>query len=555
MKNFNLFLLSLVTLILSGCSKPSMSIIQYLPCQTEKKSDWGFVDSKGNVVCADMFKNQPSFVREGVFTIQESNDLYTLYAFDAKKPAILLEDLKYVGSPRGGLLPICRKDSRIEIIDTKGQTKFTLSPIDNKPIRACGSLFRHGYLIVVTEDGKNGLINASGKVIIKPEYDVLLPLNKNFIFSSKNGEINFINEKGEKCENWKKEDIESCLTFDWYEEKPIEHFVVSKDDRLFIYSLKGEQILKCPDRVKNITEIRNGFFVYQGEDGYGVMNFKGERIVNDKYMTIRILDDGFLARRDEEHDCELINKKGEVVSKINDMKPIFRMDGFPNVGVDGNDEYVLDKTFVPVHKNALYHIVVEDKYSENIQSDYFDIDYVVGLVSTAKETTLYDANVILGKKLQESSFLKMQKIDNYNQNFCMIPNYAFSPLYRVNLIVYFDRTSFKEVYKDVAVQRYDYYYGYYNDTERQFSHYDKNPEAVINRLAFQVFVPNGKEDAFFKKLCDALDNKYTKVKDAESDSMSEDNIATFGGYIYTDNQVTYEVCLKDDEISLEIYPK
>lgn len=547
-------LLGITAVFVTSCSKTSTNTIQYLPCQTEKNADWGFVDSKGNVVCADMFKEQPSFVREGVFSVKESNGLYTLYAFDVKKPTILLEDLKYVGSPRGGLLPICRKDSRIEIIDTKGQTKFTLLPIDNKPVRLCGSLFRHGYLIVATEDGKNGLVNNSGEVIIKPEYNFLLPLNKDFIFATKDGDLFFLNEKGEKYGDWKDEDLKNTSTFDWLGESPIEYLVVIKDDRRFLFNQKGEQILKCPDRVKDIVEIRNGYFVYKGDDGYGVMDFKGERIINDKYMTIRILDDGFLARRDEEHDYELINKKGEVVSKINDMKPIYRMDGFSNVGVDGNDEYVLDKTFVPVHKNALYQVAVEDKFSENIQSDYFDIDYVVELVSTAKETTLYDANVILGKKLQESSFLKMQKIDNYNQNFCMIPNYAFSPLYRVDLIVYFDRTSFKEVYKDVTVQRYNYYYGYYNDTERQFSHYDKNPEAVINRLAFQVFVPDGKEDAFFKKLCDALDHKYTKVKDAESDSMSEDNVATFGGYIYTDNQATYEVCLKD-EISLEIYPR
>ena len=57
----------------------------------------------------------------------------------------------------------------------------------------------------------------------------------------------------------------------------------------FLFNQKGEQILKCPDRVKDVTEIRNGYFVYKGEDGYGVMDFKGERIINDKYIIKRII--------------------------------------------------------------------------------------------------------------------------------------------------------------------------------------------------------------------------------------------------------------------------
>lgn len=554
MRKLLFILLSIIIVITTSCSRTSTNKIQYLPCKTERKADWGFVDMKGNVVCADMFKNQPSYVRDGVFSVQESNGLYTLYAFDAKKPTILLEDLKYVGSPREGILPICKKDGRIEIIDTKGHTKFTLQSVNNTPISEAFSYFMYGYLLIATEDGKQGLVNNKGNIIIKPEYDRLLPLNKNFIFAVKNNDMFFIDENEKKYTDWKEDDIKNLLTFDWYEQ-PIEYIVVSKDDRLILYNQKGKQVLKCNDRVKGISEIKNGYFVYEGEDGYGVMNLKGERIVNDKYMGIKILNDGFIAKRDEKHDYELINKKGEVVNKIDDMEQVYLIDGFSYIGVDGSEVYVLNKAFVPAHKNALYQIVVgEYSYSDFIRSDYFDVDYVVGLVSTAKETSLYDKDVVFGKKLQDCSFLKQQSIDNYNRDYCRIPNYISSPLYSVNLKVYFDRTSYKSVYKNVTVERYNYYYGWYDDTQRQFSHYEKNPEAVINKLEFEITVPDSKEYDFFKKLCATLEHKYTTVKKVE-DSIDDYGAYNRGYNIYADNHATYTVTTAEETIILEISQK
>lgn len=120
-KTYFFFIMSVLAIIVTGCSNVS-SNIQYIPCKTDKKADWGFVDKQGNVVADDMFKDQPSYVRDGVFSVQEADDLYTLYAFDTKKPTIILENLVFVGSPRNGLLPVCKKDHRIEVIDTKGHT-------------------------------------------------------------------------------------------------------------------------------------------------------------------------------------------------------------------------------------------------------------------------------------------------------------------------------------------------------------------------------------------------------------------------------------------------
>ena len=224
MKKSYLFpLLSILMLVVCSCSNTS-SNVEYLPCKVEKKSDWGFVDPQGHVVCDDMFKNQPSFVRDGIFAVEEASDLYTLYAFDTKKPTIILEDLKFVGSPRDGLLPICKKDKWIEVIDTKGTTKFELNKIDGKTVKSCSPKFQFGYLIVETEEGTYGMVNTDGKLLLKTDYTLLQPLKKNYILAIKaDGEVYsedgvaaapldednvyMINENGQKYDGWKKEDL------------------------------------------------------------------------------------------------------------------------------------------------------------------------------------------------------------------------------------------------------------------------------------------------------------------------------------------------------------
>lgn len=533
-------MLCVLAVTIVSCANTS-SNIQYLPCQTEKNTDWGFVDAHGNVVCADMFKNQPSYVREGLFNIKESNGTYTLYTFDVKKPSILLENLAFVGSPRNGLLPLCRKDNRIEIINTKGQTIFELNKLDGKAVKACGCIFRHGYLIVQTEDGLCGLVNTKGKMVLKPKYSLLLPLNKNFIFAEIDGEVLFVNEKGEKCGEWKREgDLLGILPFDWTRESPIEYFVKEKDGRYIIYNLKGEQILKCPERVKEILEIKNGFFVYEGEDGRGVMSFKGERIINDKYLLINILNKGFVALRDEEHSFEVLNKKGEVIRKINDYKRIDVVDGFAYIGKDGNDEFVLNSNFEPTHKNAYYHILPSDNCSEDIQSDFLDINYIVETIVSSKENKLYDLGLDFGKKLADCDYLKSISINNYNGDYCKIENYVSSRLYNIDMIVHFDRVSFKEIYKDVTVQKYSYFYGYYDDIERRFSHYEKNLDAIIQLFEFQIIVPKDKQDVFMKTLCDAIESKYTKIERDENKAQ------------YVSNNISYYVEKSGDKILFAI---
>ncbi len=559
-KTYFFFIMSVLAIIVTGCSNVS-SNIQYIPCKTDKKADWGFMDKQGNVVADDMFKDQPSYVRDGVFSVQEADDLYTLYAFDTKKPTVLLENLVFVGSPRNGLLPICKKDHRIEVIDTKGHTKFELYKIGDKIVKSCSPQFQFGYLVVESEEGLYGMVNTDGQLLLDLKYSALKPIKKDFILALKSdldvdvtsdddevavGTLNedymMINEKGKKYEGWKKEDLEKIDLPSASLDIPIEYLVVNKGDRLYIYNLKGEQVLKCPDRVKDIYQIKNGFFVYKGEDDCGVMNLKGERIVNEKYVSISILDNGFLARRDYGKNFELLNENGESIRKIDDYDSFGYAEGFGYWGIDGNEEFVLDNEFQPIQKNGLY-IIGDDDYSSEIQSDFLDIDAIVETLVSAKSGKLSDWGLDFGKTIGKCDYLKSQNIADFKSDYYDLENYASSRLYKVSLVVIFDRQAKKEIYKDVKVERYSYYYGYYYDTERQFSHYEKNDEAAIRIMGFVVEVPKDRRKDVFNALCDALESKNTKIE------RTDESAKYVGNYDY---KVFFT---EEDQIVFAIYPK
>ena len=559
-KTYFFFIMSVLAIIVTGCSNVS-SNIQYIPCKTDKKADWGFMNKQGNVVADDMFKDQPSYVRDGVFSVQEADDLYTLYAFDTKKPTVLLENLVFVGSPRNGLLPVCKKDHRIEVIDTKGHTKFELYKIGDKIVKSCSPQFQFGYLVVESEEGLYGMVNTDGQLLLDLKYSALKPIKKDFILALKSdldvdvtsdddevavGTLNedymMINEKGKKYEGWKKEDLEKIDLPSASLDIPVEYLVVNKGDRLYIYNLKGELVLKCPDRVKDIYQIKNGFFVYKGEDDCGVMNLKGERIVNEKYVSISILDNGFLARRDYGKNFELLNENGESIRKIDDYDSFDYAEGFGYWGIDENEEFVLDNEFQPIQKNGLY-IIGDDDYSSEIQSDFLDIDAIVETLVSAKSGKLSDWGLDFGKTIGKCDYLKSQNIADFKSDYYDLENYASSRLYKVSLVVIFDRQAKTEIYKDVKVERYSYYYGYYYDTERQFSHYEKNDEAAIRIMGFVVEVPKDRRKDVFNALCDALESKNTKIE------RTDESAKYVGNYDY---KVFFT---EEDQIVFAIYPK
>lgn len=94
---------------------------------------------------------------------------------------------------------------RIRIVNKKGDTKFTLDPIDGKEVTSCATQFNEGLLVITTEDNKYGVVNTKGELVVKPAYQSISDFNEgyalavNYNTDAEDGDIRYtiINRKGE----------------------------------------------------------------------------------------------------------------------------------------------------------------------------------------------------------------------------------------------------------------------------------------------------------------------------------------------------------------------
>lgn len=98
---------------------------------------------------------------------------YTIYR-NASDPIPIdgLQDLYDANIIDPNLFPICKYNERIKFVDSKGNVKFTVMPIDGKEPRSVYPFHVNGLIIVITDAGY-GAIDISGRWVLYPDWDKL----------------------------------------------------------------------------------------------------------------------------------------------------------------------------------------------------------------------------------------------------------------------------------------------------------------------------------------------------------------------------------------------
>lgn len=522
---FSWAFIALTATVLCGCGNSGTDKIDYLPCKAEKGQDWGFVDNKGYVYLADEYKNTPTDVKEGVFFVNEEG-AYNMYAFDKKKPKLLLEGLAEIGEPKDGLVPVVKPDSRIEIVDLKGKTVLELNSFDGNEVVACGTKFNeYGWLEVYTVDSEGQkhklLIDKNGKVVFTPDahFDAesWAMIRKDLIVgltAAGDGEaadMVAFNRKNEIQDKWKflfGNGVEIQYDDDKY-------VAIERDGRTVIYSMKnGEQVMKCPEKVASIQSIKGKQIVFKSKSSYsyGVMNFDGETILSAKYSYIKILDKGYLVNKDGEK-YEILNKKGEKEDKL-DWDGMYNIEGFGWVGKDGKDYYILNDQFEAVHKTELYYITDNAVDDETISNYYFDAHAAVGKTIGALKTDLQNAGFVLGNTAGNIPAVKglwVENISRYQTSYNHV--IAAGNGYSLTATVHFDDRLKK------------------ND--------ELNNDAAIDGMSITLSFPSKNKDEVKKQVAEAMANSFTK---------EDDNT-------WQTNEYTYKVAMYYSSIEIVILKK
>lgn len=496
----------LVGMMTSSCGSSDGGTIDYISVKTEGSDNWGFVGPDGQMLIDDEFENLPSAVINGYFSVTEGD--YVVVYKAGKKPEMVkgLDELVAAGVMSEGRMPVCRKKSRIELVDGSGKTIATLGPVNGMEIRRVTAMFTDGLMRFSTDEGFDGAIDRDGNIVIEPKYFTLSAFNDGIALASVKVENDSITD-----------DLELNLKYMLIDKKGETIYTLPDDMTPAIYSMqsgvlavkKGEkcgfinkkgEFRAMPSKVKEISEVYGNIFTYlNSDDKFGVMNMEKEDVVRAKYETLYIVnDDLFLAMRDKK--WSLINSKDERLHKFEDMKHVFSISTlgqfsskFQFLTCDENDIYTLvDKNGNQIGKEEFSNIYIG---WNDVTSDYFDMAQAVKSFTDKITATGFD-KVAIGEPMSElvngepRLYSGSYSTEIYDHN-----GYRYSCTARAS--------SSAPIAIEEAKYRTETYFGY---TYKYFDRYEYlfNPEARVSKITIEFST----EQPDYKDMRAELDNQF-----------------------------------------------
>lgn len=494
MKKFSIFTTTAfaVALLVAGCSKSESAddMVDYFPVQTESGGNWSFMSPDGGILYDGEFKQQPSLVINGFFSVAEGEGISLYKVGDRPELVKNCDNLYGVGFMNEGLVPIVRPKSRISVIDENGNEKFTLQPVKGKEIVSANAGYSDGMLAVTNEDGLIGFVDKNGKVVIEPKYNTSGDFSDGLACVSIEDKASVINKKGETV---------FTLKADW---TPIRtaydkgYILLSDPNDHIVFADKKGEMTKCPSKVKMVGQYDDTYYSFSDGDGWGVMKRKdNEIVIRAKYNSIFILQNGnFLCESDDK--TTIRNDKDETLATLEDYKTTYPVGKFGILAKEKNTILLLDIDGKPI-KNAEFADFGSYQYAGNgVNSDYFGME---GMADRITELVNAEGYGKLAIGISPSKILTAPKNYTYTKNVEL--DTLSGSGYRYNFTV---RAEFTE---NIADCHYDYdYYTYQSKTE-----YAWNPQSKLDGVSIEVNSTTELGEDGVKAVVKALEAKGFKV--------------------------------------------
>lgn len=413
----------LVPCFLFGCqSQNDEERIDGIPVKLEKNSAWSILTPKGEMIYMEEFVTKPSIITNGIFSVEENGGL-SLYRVE-KKPTLIpnCENLCEAGYCVNDLIPISRPKERISVINTVGETVFVLDPINGVEIVACDPGFVGGKLKITLDNGKQGVLNYDGDIIIEPKYESIIltkktaicTLNgKNFVLDNEGVEL-FILDNSYDISNlgWANAIYEYSS---WFGMMAVVH-----NDERGIINEQGKYI-KAPSKYTFLAPVNEEFLAVEESNGkWGIVNNRFEVVVRPKYDTIlgTTIDGKFIAGN-KDNDYKIIDSEGNVIDEIEGHVAIPVVNGnkkgFALIAAYNNSYLFYNNQLQEISKQTFYDVSLKSS-SGLITSHYLDVKKLCKqIIQMIKPTGIED--FILGDKTINyilSSDRSEEYADSYN---------------------------------------------------------------------------------------------------------------------------------------------
>ena len=338
----------------------------------------------------------------------------------------------------------------------KAKENYTVEEISSEDIN---------YYKIIS-DGKSGVIDKDGKVIIEPEYNTIkIPNPKEAIFiciydyNAASGEYKtkVLNEKNEEIltnyENVNTIDIKEIVSSIPYEKTVLQY---QKDGKYGIIDFNGKDITKpIYEEIRNMP-YREGELIVKKDGKYGVININGGKLVNFEYDYITgdnyystekeyALDGYIVGKNDENGKMQYgyLNSDRQQYLEL-DFDRIYRMNNVKddantylvaekdgNIQLYKNDKVLLDNNYQAINYNEDSGLLILQKDNKfgitdlngkqilNVEYDQIQIpgNYILATKNGNSET--YDLS---GTKQEDLRYANVLKTANENYSITIDTN-------------------------------------------------------------------------------------------------------------------------------------
>lgn len=295
------------------------------------------------------------------------------------------------------------------------------------------------------ENGKFGVINNEGEIVINPEYDemISIPNNSKPVFICTYDIDDVLGTFKTKAINEKNEEIltgydiiEAIDNYDskqniWYEDNVLK---VGKNGKYGLIDFSGQEILPCEyDEITALKGTKSNLLVKKAGN-VGLVNEKGQPIIKTQYKDIRTLKEGYKNEYiivNENDQCGLISTSGTILiePKYEDLKYLNSANLFAvketgvwklistetkEILIDGGYADIVEAksdNIIVVDNQGNYGVVTKAK-EEKIPFQYQDLKYTFSIYYIAKKDGKYGIINSENGVVKEFEYMNMTYVEN-----------------------------------------------------------------------------------------------------------------------------------------------
>lgn len=378
-----IFLGVLTLMILNACASeelPYKYSLDYISFENEDSDDdeYGLLGKDGTTF-SKKFEKEIGPVINGYFALKEEDGNAVCKVIGDSYEKLSNASLyAKIGIMNDGLIPVCKENENIIVIDTDGNTKFTLAQVDSIDVWNCYS-YSSGKMRVQLHNDKYVYVDTDGHNAFNKSYDYATDFDNGYaVVGIGNDKYQLINIDGESIISFVCDDSEEIILSSKYQK------LSAKDDsdRYTIYSFDGKYIV-LPKMVEGIYALLENDFIFKSDYKYGLMSYgdcrdkiyaKYDQLVpNGKYYL------GIPTDNDDE--VKLLDNDGTELGTFDGDKilsPIQFGFNFPNIIKRPDDRiFLVDAKGQMIGRTENYEFDIDDiKNAAYVHNMYFPTEHI-----------------------------------------------------------------------------------------------------------------------------------------------------------------------------------